>query len=254
MAKKNLILLFLVSSLLITGCSRQLEIVLKVDDVLPVNTTEWPVEYITENIVNLNSFAEENGLVLSFGVIPTTIENYSTDSFLLNEIKKNYVYQHGYKHYNELGPPIKEPDIWHEFTDADHGPIPFEIQNEWIKAGKKIIEEKLRTTPTLFVTPQNKYDGNTLLALYKNNLKNTNTNKIDAVVVRPLWMINKENYEERLSEAKKAVDKAIALRKPLVIDFHIQFTDELGIKLLNETISYANEASIRFINLAELNN
>ncbi|MBI2046887.1 DUF2334 domain-containing protein [Candidatus Pacearchaeota archaeon] len=82
---------------------------------------------------------------------------------------KNIVFgQQGYTHYcPECFKSKEKRDPWHENRCLYGDKKQVEEQLKIISTGRKIIEDKLKVTPYMYVPPNHQFDGNTLIAAKK---------------------------------------------------------------------------------------
>jgi predicted deacetylase len=185
----------------------KLIVVLRVDDVLSRNTTILP-----RSIAPFQSAVEQRGGKVTWLVIPhRLIETANNNGVLVRELKQSVsqgheVAQHGYNHICFICGQSGH-EMW-----CTTRPLLYGEQNSLVADGKKLLQDSIGITPTLFVSPGHNEDTTTYRSLLDNGFewisttKDTRKNIYGSLFNLPsdaeyTWAMTESNYRLQLTLA-----------------------------------------------------
>jgi predicted deacetylase len=182
-------------------------IILRVDDVLSRNTTILP-----RSIAPFQQAVEQRGGKVTWLVIPhRLIESANSNGVLVRELKATIssgheVAQHGYDHICFIC-----GQSGHEMRCTTR-PLTYNEQNKLIIDGKKLLQDSVGVTPSLFVSPGHNEDTITYSALWDNGFPWISTTKATRKKIfktlynlpsdaEYTWSMTEANYRTQLESA-----------------------------------------------------
>lgn len=228
----SIILSFLIALVIVPlalfGQSK-LIVVLRVDDVLSRNTTILP-----RSIAPFQNAVEQRGGKVTWLVIPhRLIETANNNGVLVRELKQSVsqgheVAQHGYNHICFICGQSGH-EMW-----CTTRPLQYGEQNTLVADGKKLLQDSIGITPTLFVSPGHNEDTTTYRTLLDNGFewisttKDTRKNIYGSLFNLPsdaeyTWAMTESNYRPQLTSALSKIRTTGVQQGCYTVLFHDYF-------------------------------